>query len=83
MKNSLAQTESATQRTGPDALLTEDTAVWKVGINDARKCTTYRGSCNTAKYYDYMFVGNVILFCPGRSLVDAQENCEGLLVQMQ
>lgn len=82
-------TELAGQRTGPDALLTGDTAVWKVGIKDARKCegitgsTQWAATCTVPKYYDYMFVGNVILFCPGTALDVAQENCDELLEQMQ
>ncbi len=82
-------TELAGQRTGSEALLTTDSANWKVGLRDARKCAKQgqvnigSGDCTSAKYYDYMFVGNVILFCPGLSLNDARKNCEELLVQMQ
>ncbi len=81
-------TELAGQRTGPDALLTGDTAIWKVGIK-ARKCEGVTGqaqwaaTCTVPKYYDYMFVGNVILFCPGTALDVAQENCDELQEQMQ
>ena len=72
--------ELAAQRTGPDALLTKDTTVWQVGIKDARTCAGRSdeqfivGGCTFPKYADYMFVGNVILFCPGRELNVAQEN---------
>ena len=82
-------TELADQRTWPDALLTQDTAVWKVGIKDARKCegvlgqSQWAATCTIPKYYDYMFVGNAILFCPGAAVDVAQENCDELLAQMQ
>ncbi len=82
-------TERARQRTWPHALLTGDTAIWKVGIKDARKCEGVAGqaqwaaTCTIPKYYDYMFVGNVILFCPGPAVDVAQENCDELLEQMQ
>jgi hypothetical protein len=82
-------TERAKQRTGPDALLAKDTAVWKEGIQDARQCSSGQlfnpqlGSCTSPKYYDYMFVGNVILFCPGRSIDEAEASCDELLEQLQ
>ncbi len=82
-------TELADQRTWPDALLTQDTAIWKVGIKDARKCegvlgqSQWAATCTIPKYYDYMFVGNAILFCPGAAVDVAQENCDELLAQMQ
>lgn len=82
-------TERAIQRTGKTALLTKDTAIWQEGIKDARKCegidgsTQWAATCTVPKYYDYMFVGNIILFCPGTALDVAQENCDELLEQMQ
>ncbi len=82
-------TERAKQRTWPDALLSKNTAIWKEGIKDASKCVSpmqFSGSiesCTTPKYYDYMFVGNIILFCPGRSLDEAEASCDELLAQWQ
>lgn len=81
--------QRASERTWPGALLTGDTAIWQVGIKDARKCegidgsTQWAATCTVPKYYDYMFVGNVILFCPGTAVDVARENCDELLEQMQ
>ena len=81
-------TELARQRTGKDALLTRDTAVWIEGLRDARTCAQPRGSsaaapdCTVPKYFDYMFVGNVILFCPGRDFGDARNNCDELIAEL-
>ncbi len=81
--------QRALERTWPNALLTGDTANWQVGIKDARKCEGVAGqsqwaaTCTIPKYYDYMFVGNIILFCPGAAVDVAQENCDELLKEMQ
>ena len=81
--------QRASERTWPNALLTGDTANWQVGIKDARKCEGVAGqsqwaaTCTIPKYYDYMFVGNIILFCPGAAVDVAQENCDELLEEMQ
>ncbi|MBT3554437.1 MAG: hypothetical protein HN926_04165 [Chloroflexi bacterium] len=79
-------TKLASERTWPNELLTKDTANWLVGIDDARKCQGVQGmgfaTCDVPKYYDYMFVGNVILFCPGASLAVAKENCDELVTAL-
>lgn len=82
-------TQLTDQRVGPGALLTKDTAVWQIGIKDARTCfkSSRSGSaagrdCTVAKYYDYMFVGNVILFCPGLNIDDARNNCDDLVARL-
>lgn len=79
----------AAERVGPDAKLTEETATWKVGVRDARECHGVTGqaqhsaSCTAAKYYDYMIVGNMILFCPGDAIDIARKNCELLFAQLK
>jgi hypothetical protein len=79
----------AAERVGPEAKLTEESATWKVGVKDARECHGVTGQaqhsamCTAAKYYDYMIVGNMILFCPGDAVDVARKNCESLLAQLK
>jgi len=80
-------TELAAERTWPDAKLTKATSSWPVGLNDARKCEGVQGmgfgTCDVPKFYDYIFVGNVILFCPGASVDVARQNCDELIENLQ
>jgi len=82
----------AEQRVGKDAPLSEKEAPWKEGIKDARSCKGDLASgpashgiqaCTSPKYFEYAIYGNMILFCQGGDEVEAVENCELLLTEME
>jgi hypothetical protein len=81
-------TDLAIERTGENARLTDDTATWTEGVKDAREChgvlgqAQHAASCTEAKYYDFMILDNLILFCPGDAIDVARENCNELLAQL-
>jgi hypothetical protein len=81
-------TDLAIERTGENARLTDDTATWTEGVKDAREChgvlgqAQHAASCTEAKYYDFMILDNLILFCPGDAIDVARKNCNELLAQL-
>ncbi len=82
-------TALAVERTGENAKLTDDTATWTVGVKDAREChgvlgqAQHAASCTEAKYYDFMILDNLVLFCPGDAIDVARDNCNELLDQLR
>ena len=76
-------TEDANLVTGESGLVTGDDVPWKDGAKDRRRCSRPPGQphsgCNyTSKYGDYIVIGNVILMCEGKDILESREVCNKL-----
>ena len=75
-------TEDANLVTGESGVVTGDVP-WKEGAKDRRRCSRPPGQphsgCNyTSKYGDYIVIGNVILMCEGKDILESREACNKL-----
>ena len=69
--------------TGESGLVTGDVP-WKEGAKDRRRCSRPPGQphsgCNyTSKYGDFIVIGNVILMCEGKDILESREVCKKLI----
>ena len=70
----------AEESTGTDAVLLTGEQRWEEGIRERRACQGVAGghqvgTCATAKYFDFIIVGNMILMCPGKDSIGSLETC--------
>lgn len=66
---------------GEEALVVGDDVIWDEGAKDRRQCnrSVAHSGCNyTARYGDFVILGNMILLCEGKSSEEALEICEEL-----
>lgn len=68
--------------TGESGLVTGDVP-WEEGAKDRRRCSRPPGQphsgCNyTSKYGDFIVIGNVILMCEGKDVLESREVCRKL-----
>lgn len=72
---------------GPDAVVVGDNVRWQEGRNDRRQCNraaeTPHSGCNyTARYGDFVILGNLVLLCEGANSEEALEACRDLIHEM-
>ncbi len=70
---------------GEDALVVGDDVIWDEGSNDRRQCnrSVAHSGCNyTARYGDFIILGNMILLCEGKTSEEALETCEVMTDQL-
>jgi len=77
-------TEWVESTTGEDAAIKGDGVMWDEGKKDRRRCsrgaeTPHSGCSYSARYFDYMIVGNMILMCEGYTSDESIGNCKQLL----
>ena len=77
-------TEWVESVTGEDAVIKGNGVMWDEGKKDRRRCsrgaeTPHSGCSYSARYFDYMIVGNMILMCEGYTSDESIENCKQLL----
>ncbi|NQW19285.1 MAG: hypothetical protein HQ477_00970 [Chloroflexi bacterium] len=73
---------------GTDAVLLTGHQRWEEGLRERRACQGVEGghqvgTCATAKYFDYIVVGNMILMCPGKDSVNSLKACAELMAVVQ
>jgi len=73
--------------TGKEGVVVGEDVWWKEGERDRRKCVpraglSEHGCLQTARYGDYMVVGNVVLLCEGLDSETALETCAGFLANL-
>ena len=81
-------TQPAAHVTGKDAVVVGEDVWWKEGERDRRKCVpraglSEHGCLQTARYGDYMVVGNVVFLCEGLDSETALEACAGFLANLE
>ena len=77
-------TEWVESVTGEDAVIKGNEVMWDEGKKDRRRCsrgaeTPHSGCSYSARYFDYMIVGNMILLCEGYTSDESIGNCKQLL----
>ena len=70
--------------TGPDAVVSGNSVMWKEKERDRRKCVpkaglTEAGCDQVARYGGFIISGNLILLCEGLDRVEAQDLCLQLI----
>ena len=80
-------TEWADAATGEDAVVVGNDVRWQEGARDRRQCnraaSTPHSGCNyTARYGDYIILGNMILMCEGANSEEALKSCRYFIDQM-
>lgn len=66
---------------GDEALVVGDDVLWEEGAKDRRQCnrSVAHSGCNyTARYGEFVILGNMILLCEGKDADEALETCEAL-----
>lgn len=66
---------------GEEALVVGDDVIWDEGAKDRRQCnrSVAHSGCNyTARYGDFVILGNMVLLCEGKNSEEAVETCEVL-----
>lgn len=72
-------TSWAASVSGKDALVVGDDVIWEEGAKDRRQCnrSVAHSGCNyTARYGDFVILGNMILLCEGKDIEEALKTCE-------
>jgi len=68
--------------TGEDGVVTGDDVKWQEGARDRKKCSRnipHSGCDYSARYGDFVTIGNLVLLCEGATQQDAILNCNKLL----
>jgi hypothetical protein len=70
--------------TGPDAVVSGNSVMWKEKERDRRKCVpkaglTEAGCDQVARYGGFIISGNLVLLCEGLDRVEAQDLCLRLI----
>ena len=77
-------TSWAASVSGEDAVVVGNDILWDEGSRDRRQCnrSVAHSGCNyTARYGDFVILGNMILLCEGRDLAEAADTC-GVLTDL-
>ena len=69
---------------GKDGMVSGPDVLWEEGENDRRKCVprgglSEHGCLQTARYGDYVIIGNAVVLCEGLDSETALEACAALL----
>ncbi len=66
---------------GEDAVVVGDDVIWDEGAKDRRQCnrSVAHSGCNyTARYGDFVILGNMILLCEGKDSEEALNTCAAM-----
>ncbi len=80
-------TEWADIVSGDDAVVVGDGVRWEEGSKDRRQCnraaeTPHSGCSYTARYGDFVILGNMVLLCEGGDSRAALENCRDFILEL-
>jgi hypothetical protein len=75
-------TPFAEESSGEDAALNATTAMWDDGVRDRRLMVGQGGGTQTAKFGDFVILGNLVILCQGRNSEQALEQCEPFVNQI-
>ena len=71
-------TAPAEERSGEDAIIDVDDAVYKEGIRDRRKIFRYPNAVLKPKYGAFGIYGNMVVLCEGKDDAEAWNRCSAL-----
>ncbi len=70
--------------TGEDGIVVGDEVIWEEGAKDRRQCnrSVAHSGCNyTARYGDFVILGNMILMCEGPNSEEALAVCDNMITK--
>ena len=73
--------------TGPEAIVSGSSVMWKEKARDRRKCVpkaglTEAGCQQVARYGGFIISGNLVLLCEGLDTIESHELCMNLIKQL-
>ena len=75
-------TAPAEEGSGEDAILDDEQAIYKEGVNDRRAIFDFRGTIKP-KYGAYAIFANVVLLCEGRDDAEAWDRCTAIIEALE
>ncbi|MBT4124785.1 MAG: hypothetical protein HOJ22_03460 [Chloroflexi bacterium] len=76
-------TPFAEDASGEDAALNSTTSMWDDGVRDRRLMVGQGGGTQTAKFGDFVILGNLVILCQGRNSEQALEQCAPFIAQIR